>query len=155
MLKKKILLVLFLALGAFSSCKKEDYDPGKQLAVDDSLIKEFIAKNSIVAIKHSSGIYYQIIAPGTGSVTYMPSTKVTVNYEGKLLSGSIFDKSSSAATFSLGDLIPGWQIGIPLIQKGGKIRLLVPSTLAYMNQARVGIPENSVLDFTIELINAQ
>lgn len=155
MLKTKILLVLFVALGVFSSCKKEDYDPEKQLAVDDTLIKDFIAKNSIVAIKHSSGIYYQIIAPGTGNLTYTGATQVTVNYEGKLLSGSIFDKSSSAVTFSLGQLIPGWQIGIPLIQKGGKIRLLIPSTLAYMNQARVGIPENSVLDFTIELTNAQ
>ncbi len=155
MLKKKILLVLFLALGVFSSCKKEDYDPTKQLAVDDTLIKEFIAKNSIVAIKHNSGVYYQVIAPGAGSVTYTGATQVKVNYEGRLLSGSVFDKSTSAVTFSLGALIPGWQIGIPLIQKGGKIRLLIPSTLAYMNQARVGIPENSVLDFTIELIDAQ
>lgn len=147
--------MLFLALGAFSSCKKEDYNPEKQLAVDDALIKDFIAKNSIVALKHSSGIYYQIIAPGTGNVNYTGATQVTVNYEGKLLSGSVFDKSTSAVTFSLGQLISGWQIGIPLIQKGGKIRLIIPSTLAYMNQARVGIPANSVLDFTIELINAQ
>ncbi|MEJ5993293.1 FKBP-type peptidyl-prolyl cis-trans isomerase [Pedobacter sp. Du54] len=155
MLKTKILLVLFLALGAFSSCKKEEYDQEKQLAVDDALIKDFIAKNSIVAVKHSSGVYYQIIAPGSGNISYSGATQVTVNYEGKLLNGSVFDKSTSAVTFSLGALIPGWQIGIPLIQKGGKIRLLIPSTLAYMNQSRVGIPENSVLDFTIELINAQ
>lgn len=147
--------MLFLALGAFSSCKKEDYNPEKQLAVDDALIKDFIAKNSIVALKHSSGIYYQIIAPGTGNVNYTGATQVTVNYEGKLLSGSVFDKSTAAVTFSLGQLISGWQIGIPLIQKGGKIRLIIPSTLAYMNQARVGIPANSVLDFTIELTNAQ
>ncbi len=155
MLKTKILVVLLLVVGAFSSCKKEDYEPEKQLAIDDALIKEFIAKNSIVAIKHSSGIYYQIIAPGSGIFNYTGSTQVTVNYEGRLLNGSVFDKSTTAATFSLGALIPGWQIGIPLIKKGGKIRLLIPSTLAYMNQARVGIPENSVLDFTVELINAQ
>lgn len=142
--------MLFLALGAFSSCKKGNYDPEKQLAIDDTLIKEFIAKNSIVAVKHSSGIY----SPGTGSLSYNAATQVNVNYEGRLLNGSVFDKNN-AATFSLGALIPGWQIGIPLIQKGGKIRLLIPSTLAYMNQARIGIPENSVLDFTIELINAQ
>ena len=155
MLKTKILLVLLLAVGAFSSCKKENYDPEKQLAVDDALIKDFIAKNSIVAIKHSSGVYYQIITPGAGNVNYTGATQVTVNYEGRLLNGSVFDKSTTSATFSLGGLIAGWQIGIPLIQKGGKIRLLIPSTLAYMNQVRTGIPENSVLDFTIDLINAQ
>lgn len=154
MLKTKILIVLFLAVGAFSSCKKEDYEPEKQLAVDDALIKDFIAKNSIVAIKHNSGIYYQIIAPGSGNFNYTGGTQVTVNYEGRLLNGSVFDKNTGA-TFSLGGLIAGWQIGIPLIQRGGKIRLLIPSTLAYMNQARVGIPENSVLDFTIELTNTQ
>lgn len=147
--------MLFLVVGAFSSCKKEDYNPEQQLTIDDSLIKDFIAKNSIIAIKHSSGIYYQTLTPETGNVNYTGSTKVTVNYEGRLLNGSVFDKSTTAATFALGNLITGWQIGIPLVKKGGKIRLLVPSTLAYMNQARVGIPKNSVLDFTVELINAQ
>lgn len=153
--KTKILLVLFLFVSAFSACKKENYDAEAQLAVDDALIKEFISKNSIVAVKHSSGLYYQIITPGTGSVNYNGNTQVNVNYEGKLLNGSVFDKSISPVTFSLGRLITGWQIGIPLIQKGGKIRLLIPSTLAYMDQAKVGIPANSVLDFTIELNNAQ
>ncbi|MES2650621.1 MAG: FKBP-type peptidyl-prolyl cis-trans isomerase [Bacteroidota bacterium] len=155
MLKTKILLVLLLVVGAFSACKKEDYEPEKQLAIDDALIKEFIAKNSIVAIKHSSGIYYQTLTPETEPVNYTGSTRVTVNYEGRLLNGSVFDKSTSAATFALGNLITGWQIGIPLVKKGGKIRLLIPSTLAYMNQARTGIPENSVLDFTVDLINVQ
>jgi FKBP-type peptidyl-prolyl cis-trans isomerase FkpA len=155
MLKKKMFLVLFLMVGAFSSCKKDSYDPEKQLVIDDGLIKDFIAKNSIVAVKHSSGIYYQILTPGTGNISYSGSTQVTVNYEGRLLNGSVFDKSASAVTFSLGALIQGWQVGIPLIQKGGKIRLLIPSALAYMNQERVGIPANSVLDFTIELNNAQ
>lgn len=154
MSKTKILVLLLLVVGAFASCKKEDYEPEKQLAIDDALIKEFIAKNSIVAIKHSSGIYYQVLAPGTGNFNFTGSTQVTVNYEGRLLNGSVFDKNNGA-TFTLGGLIPGWQYGIPLIQKGGKIRLLIPSTLAYMNQSRVGIPANSVLDFTVELTNAQ
>ncbi|MCY1531998.1 putative FKBP-type peptidyl-prolyl cis-trans isomerase FkpA [compost metagenome] len=155
MLKQKIFLILFLITGAFSSCKKEEYNPEKQLAIDDALIKEFITKNSIVAIKHSSGLYYQIITPGNGNANFTNSTQVTVTYEGRLLNGSVFDKNTSGATFSLGNLITGWQYGIPLIQPGGKIRLIIPSTLAYMDQARTGIPANAVLDFTITLINAR
>jgi len=156
MLKQKIFLVLFLVAGAFSSCKKEDYDPDKQLLLDDALIKEFITKNNIPAIKdEKSGVYYEVITAGSGSINYTASTQITVKYEGRLLNGSVFDKNAIGATFSLGNLITGWQVGIPYIQKGGKIRLIVPSTLAYMNKARVGIPANSVLDFTIELINAQ
>jgi FKBP-type peptidyl-prolyl cis-trans isomerase FkpA len=156
MLKTRILLGLFLIVGTFSSCKKDKYDADEQQRKDDALIVDFIAKNSIVAIKHSSGIYYQIITPGSGNVSFTSATSVSVNYEGRLLNGAIFDKSATISTFTLGNLIQGWQIGIPLIQKGGRIRLIVPSTLAYKNTSpSTAIPENSVLDFTIDLINAQ
>ena len=156
MLKTRLIIGLFLFVGVFSSCKKDSYDAEEQAKIDDGLIVDFIAKNSIVAVKHSSGLYYQILTPGSGNTSFSSSTNVTVNYEGKLLNGKGFEKSSVPATFSLGGLIQGWQIGIPLIQKGGKIRLIIPSTLAYKNQSPSGaIPANSVLDFTIDLINAQ
>lgn len=145
---------LFLFVALCSSCKK-DYDADKQARLDDAAIVDFIAKNSIVAVKHSSGLYYQILTPGSGNVNFTTSTNISVNYEGKLLNGSTFDKSTNTATFPLGNLILGWQKGIPLIQKGGKIRLLIPSGLGYKNEARTGIPANSVLDFTVELVNAQ
>jgi FKBP-type peptidyl-prolyl cis-trans isomerase FkpA len=156
MLKKRLVLSLFLMVGLCSACKKDKYDAERQAAIDDALIVDFIAKNSIVAIKHNSGIYYQIISPGSGTTNYTTATSVTVTYQGRLLDGTLFDKSTSAATFAMGNLIQGWQIGIPLIQKGGRIRLIIPSTLAYKNESPGGgIPENAVLDFTIDLINAQ
>ena len=156
MLKTKILIGLFLIVGAFSSCKKDSYDAEKQAKIDDALIVDFIAKNSIVAVKHSSGIYYQIITPGTGNEVTASNT-VSVNYSGKLLDGYQFDSSSSPVSFSLsGNLIQGWKIGVPLIKKGGKIRLIIPSALAYGNTSPgAGIPKNAVLDFTIDLINVQ
>ena len=156
MLKTRILLGLFLIVGALSSCKKDSYDAEKQVGIDDGLIVDFIAKNSIVAVKHSSGLYYQIITPGSGTTSFSSSTNVTVNYEGRLLNGNVFDKSTGAVSFPLGNLIKGWQIGIPLIQKGGRIRLIIPSALAYGNTSpSSAIPANSVLDFTIDLISVQ
>ncbi len=157
MLKIKTLLILFLFVGVITSCKKDKvFDPAEQARIDEGLITAFITKNNIPAIKHTSGLYYQIIAPGTGSTTFTGTSKVTVNYEGKLLNGNVFDKSSSAVTFDLGRLITGWQIGIPLIQKGGKIRLIIPSALAYGTQSPgSAIPANAVLDFNIELTNVQ
>ncbi len=154
MFRTKFFFALFLVVFSVASCKKDSYNPEKQLAIDESLIKEFIAKNSIVALRHESGVYYQILAAGSGEQPTMNSM-VSVTYEGRLLNGEVFDKASSGRTFSLASLIQGWQIGIPLIKKGGKIRLLIPSTLGYMNQARVGIPSNSVLDFTVDLLNVQ
>ena len=155
MLKTRFFLGVFLIVIAFASCKKDTYNAEEQAKIDDALIVDFIAKNSIVAVKHSSGIYYQVITPGSGNAAFNASTVVTVNYEGKLLNGNVFDKSTSLVTFPLGNLIQGWQIGIPLIQRGGRIRLIIPSTLAYKNESKPGIPKNSVLDFTIDLFNAQ
>ena len=137
------------------SCSKDSFDAEKQAVKDDSLIVDFIARNNISAIKHPSGLYYQVLSVGNGgSVT--AASRVTVNYEGKLLNGTTFDKSKQAITFGLNEVIPGWTIGVPLVEVGGAIRLIVPSSLAYGNMSPgAGIPKNSVLDFTIELINAQ
>ncbi|RNL54959.1 FKBP-type peptidyl-prolyl cis-trans isomerase [Pedobacter jejuensis] len=139
--------ILFVATG-LTSCKKDE-DADKQ-------ITSFIQKNNITAVKHPSGLYYQIIKPGTGSFAYPSNTKITIKYEGRLLNGTVIDNGNNVEnTFQLNQLIEGWRIGIPLIQKGGEIRLIIPSDLAYGSQATGPVPANSVLDFTIQLINVQ
>jgi FKBP-type peptidyl-prolyl cis-trans isomerase FkpA len=153
-----LFLALVFVVSAFSSCKKmEVHDPQAQLAADEVRIKEFIAKNNIPAIRHEpSGLYYQIIEPGTGSLVYAANTLITAKYTLRLLNGNtVPNQPAEPIDFSLGGVIVGWQIGIPLIQKGGKIRLIIPSGYAYGPQSRAGIPVNSVLDFDIELVNAQ
>jgi len=148
MVKFKYFSIVALLVVAFSSCKKEE-DADKQ-------ITDFIQKNNINAVKDKSGLYYQIIKPGTGTTAINSSTNITIRYEGKLLDGSVFDNGGGQEqTFRLGDLIEGWKIGIPFIQKGGEIRLIVPPSLGYGNRAVGSIPANSVLDFNIKLINAQ
>jgi FKBP-type peptidyl-prolyl cis-trans isomerase FkpA len=147
-------LIVLLFVSVFAGCKKGDnYDADKQLEVDEKVITDFLASKNITnAVRHSSGVYYIISNPGTGNITYQGNTKIRVNYTGKLLNGNVFDSNTSYEEF-LGGLIVGWQIGIPLIQVGGKIRLLIPSVYAYGPSARTSIPANSVLDFEIELIN--
>ncbi len=148
MAKFKFLSVLFMAVALFSACKKTE-DSDKQ-------ITDFIKANNIAAVKHSSGLYYQIIKPGSGSFTYPSNTNITIKYEGRLLNGNVFDNGGGKEqTFPLYNLIEGWQIGIPLIQKGGEIRLIIPPNLGYGSKAVGSIPGNSVLDFTIQLTNVQ
>ena len=150
------LLISFVMMLGLSSCLKNDnYDPALQAQQDDAAIVKFLADKNIVADKHSSGLYYQIIAPGAGNFAYANNTQVTVNYTGRLLSGTVFDKSSASVAFPLGQLIVGWQIGIPLIQKGGKIRIFVPSQYGYGPQGAGQIPANAVLDFDIELVDVK
>jgi len=158
-MKKYLLLLSAIILFGFGACVKSATDPNldiqAQLDKDDVLIKAFLVTNNITAIKDPSGVYYRVITPGSGSLTYTANTQVSVKYAGRLLSGSAFDQSATAVTFTLGQLIAGWQIGIPYIQKGGKIRLFIPSYYGYGARGSGSIPANSVLDFDIELVNAQ
>ncbi|WP_253249062.1 FKBP-type peptidyl-prolyl cis-trans isomerase [Pedobacter sp. AJM] len=157
MLKFKYLILLVCLIGCFAACNKneafETYDPLPQFAADTTAIRAFIKTNNIPAIKDPSGVFYQVIEPGTGSVAYTTNTQITADYEGRLLNGTIFDASKGTPiTFALGRVIAGWQIGIQKIQKGGKIRLIIPSYYAYGNRAQgASIPANAILDFNITL----
>jgi FKBP-type peptidyl-prolyl cis-trans isomerase FkpA len=151
-MKKYFLLFTLLAIG-ISSCKKDNtFDPAKQAATDDALIKAYIAANNITATKDPSGLYYSILIPGTGPYPTASST-VSVNYSGILLNGSVFAPTSHLQQ-PLTSLIRGWQIGIPFINAGGRILLIVPSALGYGNSSPgPSIPANSVLVFTIDLLS--
>jgi len=151
-MKRYFLLLTFFII-AISSCKKDSFDPAKQAATDDAAIKAYIAANNITAVKDPSGLYYQVITPGTGAFPTVNST-VNVNYSGKLLNGSFFAASGSNLTSPLSGLIEAWKIGIPHVNSGGRILLLVPSALGYGNSSPgTGIPANSVLIFTIDLLS--
>ena len=153
---KKLLLLLFAPLLILSACsKKETFDPVKQAATDEAAIKAYIAADtSIHATRDPSGLYYQILKQGTGAHPKATST-VTVNYTGKLLNGSTFD-ASTGYTQTLNMLIPGWIIGIPYTNVGGRILLVIPSGLGYgPSSPSAKIPANSVLVFTIDLIGFQ
>ena len=155
---KYLVLLGAIAIG-FTACKNnvvDDFDANAQLTADTIAIRKYVTDNNIPALKDKSGVFYQVVTPGSGELVYTGNTSVTVDYSGKVLGSSTnFDSSAGTpVTFKLGGLIPGWQIGIPYIQKGGQIRLFIPSGYAYGNNAQPGIPANSVLDFTIKLSNA-
>ena len=155
---KYSLLVCLAGFLAACGKDKETFDVEAQFRADTTAIRAFVVANNIPALKTTKGVFYQIIAPGTGSITYNPNTQITADYTGKLLNGTIFDSTTgkSPATFPLGGVIAGWQIGIPLIQNGGTIRLIIPSYYAYGNSSPSGlIPENSILDFNVTLKNVQ
>lgn len=155
---KKIYALCAATLILFTGCLKSD-GGGCDNATpqsEEATIAAYCSANSITATKHSSGIFYQIINPGAGATPGL-SSKVFVTYTGKLLSGTTFDSqnNSTLTGWPLGDLIQGWQIGIPLIKKGGRIQLVVPSSLAYGCSGRGPIPSNAPLFFDIDLVDVQ
>lgn len=101
------------------------------------------------------GVYYQIIKEGSG-VQVKLTDSVTVHYKGALLNGDVFDETKEEpATFPLNRLIKGWQVGLPVCKVGGRIRLIIPSGLAYSVRSRaLSIPPNSILVFDVEVLKS-
>ena len=103
-----------------------------------------------------SGVQYKIMRSGPAAgVRPTPQDMVTVNYEGKLLTGVVFDSSYTSGkpiTFTLGDLIPGWIDALQQMRVGDEWTIWVPPSLGYGARQAGPIPPNSVLVFKLELL---
>jgi FKBP-type peptidyl-prolyl cis-trans isomerase FkpA len=141
-------LILIFVLVGFFSCTKSTDD---QYIEDIRLIESYIQLKGLEDVqKTEDGLHYQIIEPGDG-ISPTVTSKIKINYVGRLLNDNVFD-SGFGVTFELSGLITGWQLGIPKIKEGGKIKLIIPSRLAYGSRSTGGIPANSVLVFDIDLL---
>lgn len=124
-------------------------------AQQDVEIQNFLKEKGWKAEKTKNGLYYVITNKGTG-----PNAKagdsVTVRYTGKLLNGNVFDSNTQdGITFPLGvgQVIPGWDEGLTLLNKGAKATFVIPAKLAYGPRgAGNAIPPNSILIFDVELV---
>lgn len=107
----------------------------------------------------ASGLKYQVLKHGTGTVSPKATDMVTVNYEGKLLDGTVFDSSIARgrpASFPLNRVIPGWTEGLQLMKVGDKFKFVIPANLAYgPDSPTPAIPPNSTLVFEVELLGIQ
>lgn len=106
----------------------------------------------------SSGLFYKIESSGSGDQPGKGNS-VKVHYKGELLDGTVFDSSfkrQQPIEFSLGvgQVIPGWDEGIALLNKGAKATFIIPSDLAYGASGAGGvIPPNATLKFEVELVD--
>lgn len=123
-------------------------------ASEEAQIQDFCLKNSITAQKDTTGIYYEIINPGTTPSPDL-NDSVDVLYKGTFLNGTVLDEAQTTAYRSeLNDFIDGWTIGVQKIAKGGQIKMVIPSSLCY---GCYGIPgvvaPNTVLYFDVKLVD--
>ncbi len=152
---RNIFLLIAAVIGiSLGSCSKKETDCGGNISAapenEVEVLEQYLKSNNIQAQKNEYGFYYTIEKDGVGE---KPSTcnNVTVSYRGWLTNGYVFDEARNIS-FDLKGLIRGWQAGIPLIAKEGKITLYLPPSLGYGTQGNNKIPANSILIFSIELV---
>jgi len=147
-MKLKCILAMLLGL-TLAGCNKDNDD-----RTDEEKILDYLEDNNLSAERHESGLYYSIEEAGSNDRPTI-NNSVVVRYKGTLLNGDVFDQTRGDDTidFPLSNLIPAWQIGIPLIGEGGEITLYSPSNLGYGNRSVGSIPAGSVLVFEIDLVS--
>jgi FKBP-type peptidyl-prolyl cis-trans isomerase FkpA len=147
-------VLLVSQTGCLKSSSSQSCTPASVSSEEPAIIA-YASANGINTTRHSSGLYYEIISPGNGA-SPSSTSKVFVTYTGQLLDGRVFDQQADATKtgWVLGSLIAGWQIGLPLIQKGGEIKLIIPSSLGY-GCDNGALPPNSILYFDIHLVDVQ
>lgn len=104
-----------------------------------------------------SGLQYKVITMGTGEKP-QPTQKVKVNYEGRLIDGTVFDSSlkhGKPVTFPCNQVIKGWTEALCMMPVGSKWELYVPQQLAYGDREQGKIPPFSALVFTVELLSIE
>lgn len=139
---------------------------------EPGIIAKYIADNNLKVSKTASGLNYVITKPGTGDKILVGDT-AEVDYTGKLPSGKVFDTSVKAEAtkgklpvdpmrkyapiripVGQGRVIPGWDEGLQLLNKGAKAIFVIPSSLAYGEQgAQNVIPPFMPIVFEVELVN--
>ncbi|MEI6747620.1 MAG: FKBP-type peptidyl-prolyl cis-trans isomerase [Bacteroidales bacterium] len=140
--------------------KKVEQDAAKAKTEETGMLQKYLKDNNITAKPLASGLYYIEVKKGSGAKA-VKGKSVSVHYTGRLLNGTVFDSSvdkKKPLDFVLGQgqVIPGWDEGVALMQVGGKAKLIVPSKLGYGSQAMGdNIPAYSTLVFDVELLGVK
>ncbi|MGI4728809.1 MAG: FKBP-type peptidyl-prolyl cis-trans isomerase [Janthinobacterium lividum] len=137
------------------------YNVNSQLAYDTIQIRNYIKKNNLTGFRRTtSGLYYKIVDPGSGTDQIYSTSTVTLNYTKRLLlSGTTIESKSLDAQTVTSFTSSGFQEGLQLLNSGGKIRLLIPSTIGYGTTVasttegvyNYNVPSSSILDFDVNV----
>jgi FKBP-type peptidyl-prolyl cis-trans isomerase len=106
----------------------------------------------------ASGLKYEVLKQGAGTVSPKATDSVRVHYHGTLLDGTVFDSSvqrGEPVSFPLNGVIAGWTEGLQLMKVGDKFKFEIPPNLAYGANSPPGIPPNSTLVFEVELLGIE
>lgn len=153
----KIALACLPVLTLISCSKSTDEMVPQAMAETDTRIQQYLFAHNEIAVRDPSGLYYRVYQSGDSVHYAKPTSIVYVNYTNQLIDGTIVDASFDVTNFNNRELknhIPGWQIGLGKISKGGRIRMYIPPYLAF---GATGVPDivpsNAILISDVELVD--
>ena len=118
---------------------------------DDFLTRNARARGVVTT---ASGLQYKVLTPGKpGAAKPTDADVALINYEGKLLDGTTFDKSQQPTPMPVAAVVPGFSEALKLMPKGSKYRFWMKPALGYGDKASGPIPANSTLVFDVELLD--
>lgn len=137
--------------------QKQQLESAKQATLNKEKGKLYMEANAKKegVMQTASGLQYKILRDATGPKPTATNT-VKVNYEGRLIDGTIFDSSyerGEPIEFGLGQVIKGWTEGLQLMSVGSMYELVIPSDLGYGDRPMQSIPAGSTLIFKVELLD--
>jgi FKBP-type peptidyl-prolyl cis-trans isomerase FklB len=104
-----------------------------------------------------NGVYYEVITEGKGEIP-ADTSRVKINYEGKLINDTVFDSSyqrGEPTTFRVNQVIPGFTAALTHMPVGSTWTVYIPQEQAYKDGDAGKIKPFSCLIFKIELIGIE
>ena len=159
-----LLASTLLAVGTTNSCSQQGQNKettGSSAETDSTEARQLAQEETFLAKKSKEpgvkslggGLLYKVLHAGNGAQPTSTST-VTVDYEGKLIDGTIFDSSyqrGESASFPVSGVVPGWQITLKAMHEGDEWEVYIPQYLGYGANGTGNIPPYSTLIFKIAL----
>ena len=144
---KKYSLYCFALLGIivlFSACEKE-YESIE--SIDDAKIQAYIKQNNLTMTKDPTGFYYQVLVPGTGNVV-LNKDSIFFSLNVQSLNGTTYFTTAQYTTEAtyLGYVSPAsYRLALTDVKRGAKVRVILPSYLAYGKNGSGPIPSNEII----------
>ena len=143
------LAIIVAASGAFWAV------PAVAVQATPDLAAAFLSTNRTASgvVETASGLQYKVLTPGQDDAKPTDQDITLINYEGRLVDGTSFDKSTQPTPMPIAGVVPGFAEGLKLMDRGAKYRFWIKPELGYGSEANGPIPANAVLVFDVEMLD--
>ena len=160
MRKLQLSILSALLIGGLSTCTKTSVDPtSAYYDQNDADIKTYASQNNLAGTTAASGLYYVITNPKPTAKQATLGDELEFSYKATSLKGLLVDSSKAGTPvyypLGIGSVFPGLEQGLSLMHEGEKAILLLPSYLAYNDQALTNLPAYSPVRFDVTLTKSR